>query len=72
MTSEYVRPLREAFALQLAQAVCGDDHLTCSWPRCGCKGTKQKINAVALVVGTEFQRITDGIASAFDPPTSGD
>lgn len=40
----------KALALKLAQAVCGDDHLRCSWPACGCKATKQKINAVALVV----------------------
>lgn len=37
-------------ARRLAQAVCGDDHLACSWPNCGCKVTKKKINAVALVV----------------------
>jgi hypothetical protein len=67
----YVPPLREGLALQLAQAVCGDNHLACSWPQCGCKNTKRKINAVALVVRTEIDRIRHKIADAFDPPTDG-
>lgn len=40
--------LSERLAKKLAQAVCG--HLACSWPDCGCKSTKRKINAVAFVV----------------------
>lgn len=40
----------EALQLQLARAVCGDDHLECSWPGCGCKMTKRKIAAVIKVV----------------------
>lgn len=42
--------ISKGLADKLAQAVCGDDHLMCSWPTCGCKSTKRKINAVALVV----------------------
>lgn len=55
-----------ALAKRIAQAVCGDDHLTCLWPTCGCKSTKRKINAVALVVGEHIgdieSRITDALA----------
>lgn len=40
----------KSLALKIAQAVCGLDHLTCSWPDCGCKSTKRKINAVVQVV----------------------
>ncbi len=60
----YLEPLDNGLALRLAQAVCGDDHLKCSWPGCGCKSTKQKINAVALVVATEIDRIRNGVADA--------
>lgn len=51
-------------ARKLAQAVCGDDHLTCSWPDCGCKSTKQKINAVALVVANHYGEIESKIYEA--------
>ncbi len=69
----YVPPLREALFFELAQAICGDDHLTCSWPQCGCKSTKRKVNAAALVVGTEIERIRSEITNTFfGPPTSTD
>lgn len=55
-----------ALAKRLAQAVCGDDHLTCSWPTCGCKSTKRKINAVALVIGQHIGEIEGRIADALD------
>lgn len=67
MADEYVTPLRDYLAKALAQAVCGDDHLVCSWPSCRCAITKQKINAVALVVGTELERLRSEIAGAFNP-----
>jgi hypothetical protein len=66
--SPAIRPLRDELSRQIAHAVCGDDHLTCTWPDCGCRTTKQRINAVALVVGTELSRIMDRVADAFDPP----
>ncbi len=42
--------ISQLLSKKLAQAVCGDDHLVCSWPICGCAVTKRKINAVVLVV----------------------
>lgn len=51
--------ISKELALKIAQAVCGDDHLTCSWPDCGCKSTKRKINAVALVITEAAPSITE-------------
>jgi hypothetical protein len=53
-----------SLARKLAQAVCGDDHLMCSWPTCGCKQTKRKINAVALVVSEHLDDIENRISDA--------
>jgi hypothetical protein len=49
---------------KLARAVCGDDHLMCTWPECGCKSTKRKINAVAEVVARHFGEIEGKIQEA--------
>jgi hypothetical protein len=50
-----------ALAKKIAHAVCGDDHLMCSWPTCACKSTKQKINAVGLVVAEHLDSIEDAV-----------
>lgn len=56
----------KSLALKIAQAVCGDDHLACTWPGCGCKSTKRKINAVAAVVAAEITRIKEQVEAAFE------
>jgi hypothetical protein len=63
----YLEPLDDELARRLADAICGDDHLVCSWPDCGCRSTKQKINAAAVIVATEIGRIKNGVRSAFRP-----
>lgn len=65
-TGQYLEPLTDEFARRLAQAVCGDDHLVCSWPNCGCRATKSKINAVAAVVAEELGSIRCRVRSALD------
>src|ERR1700678_2703071 len=63
----YIEPIEDELARRIAQAICGDDHLTCSWPSCGCKSTKQKINAVGVVVATEIAGIKNRVRSAIGP-----
>jgi len=63
---KYRDPLPRPLTLALAQAVCGDDHLMCSWPNCKCTTTKQKINAVCTVVAERINSIKSQIADAFD------
>lgn len=70
-SGQYLEPIADDLALRLAQAVCGDDHLECSWPHCGCKSTKRKINAVAVVVATEIGGIKDRVKAAFKPTAPG-
>lgn len=60
--------IEKALALKIAQAVCGDDHLVCSWPTCNCKSTKQKINAVVLVVAQAVPRMELLALSTGDHP----
>lgn len=63
-------PITKELSLRLAQAVCRDDHLACTWPACGCKITKRKINAVAAVVTDEITGIRDRVKAALTAPTT--
>ena len=39
-----------AVAERIARAMCGDDHLACTYPDCGCKTVPSRLPAVLAIV----------------------
>ena len=61
MTPTQRAELTDELRRQVVQAICGEDHLACGYPTCGCKATPNRAEA-ALVI---FERSLAAAPSAW-------